>query len=73
MDDDLLRIGSLQDTRVFSLADAQALFPLVRGITQRAAEELADAAFARRARFEPDLMRLEEVIRIGLSRRCSGN
>lgn len=41
VDDDLLRIGSLQDTRVFSLAEAQALFPLVRGITQRAAEALA--------------------------------
>jgi hypothetical protein len=41
VDDDLLRIGSLQDPRVFSLAEAQALFPLVRGITQRAAEALA--------------------------------
>lgn len=41
VDDDLLRIGSLQDPRVFSLAEAQALFPLVRGITQRTAEELA--------------------------------
>jgi hypothetical protein len=41
VDDDLFRIGSLQDPRVFSLAQAQALFPLVRSITQRAAEELA--------------------------------
>lgn len=41
VDDDLLRIGSPQDPRVFSLAEAQGLFPLVRGITQRAAEALA--------------------------------
>ncbi|MBC7161217.1 MAG: DUF2203 domain-containing protein [Immundisolibacter sp.] len=34
-------MGSPQDPRVFSLAEAQALFPLVRGITQRTAEELA--------------------------------
>jgi hypothetical protein len=41
VDSDFLRIGSPQDPRVFSLAEAQTLFPLVRGITQRAAEQLA--------------------------------
>lgn len=34
---------------------------------QRAADELADAAFARRDRFEPELTRLAECIRIGLA------
>ena len=41
MDTDFLRIGSPQDPRVFSLAEAQTLFPLVRGITSRTADELA--------------------------------
>ena len=41
MDIEFPRIGSPQDPRVFSLTEAQALFPLVRSITQRAAESLA--------------------------------
>ncbi len=40
MDIEFPRIGSPQDPRVFSLTEAQALFPLVRNITQRAAESL---------------------------------
>ncbi|MGK2942603.1 MAG: DUF2203 domain-containing protein [Immundisolibacter sp.] len=40
MDIEFPRIGSPQDPRVFSLTEAQALFPLVRSITQRAAESL---------------------------------
>jgi hypothetical protein len=41
VDKELLRIGSPEDPRVFSLAEALALFPLVRDITRRAAEALA--------------------------------
>ncbi len=41
MDSEFLRIGSPQDPRVFSLSEAQTLFPLVRSITQRTADDLA--------------------------------
>lgn len=34
---------------------------------RQAAEELADAAFSRRHRFEPELLPLDEVIRVGLA------
>jgi microcystin degradation protein MlrC len=38
-----------------------------QAVAQRAAEELADLAFARRHDFEPDLTPLEEAIRIGIA------
>lgn len=41
VDSEFLRIGSPQDPRVFSLSEAQTLFPLVRSITQRTADDLA--------------------------------